>query len=388
MVSEERLIAIENRLNIMEQRVNVLDIGKKNVNIKIWRDPLDLLNVKTTLVRPESGVCTLKSQTWNPEKLLLRGRRHGKLYDGPNEDHTTNTYIEFMNIIMGEKDKRTFTYCFKSDGALNLCETLHEIDDNKCKHMYVCYDKQNICSAGIMVFKKVEDSFEIYIDNMSGTYFTGDDDTEILKNSIILSFPEGDNIGNNISTISPRSNKEDLEKFCSYDGYDKKNRPTQLFENSIDFGKLCEGENAPDVQLDDMQYDSGSEPATSVDSPVSRDSIGDGDVIDNELLMNQIPTESQPQYQPQYQDNIEIPQKKSSLTQRLRRSFGNLFGAKKYQKKKRKTSTGRRQRTKRAPMKSVNTRSRNKYSKKQRKIKHTRKRHYIKPTHSFTKNDI
>jgi len=62
--------------------------------------------------------------------------------------------------------------------------------------------------------------------------------------------------------------------------------------------------------------------------------------------------------------------------------------AKKYQKKKRKTSTGRRQRTKRAPMKSVNTRSRNKYSKKQRKIKHTRKRHYIKPTHSFTKNDI
>lgn len=388
MGSEERLMAIENRLNIIEQRVSVLDIGKKNINIKIWRDTLDLLNVKTTLVRPESGACTLKSQTWNPEKLLMRGKRHGKLYadDGTNEDHTTNTYVEFMDIIMGEKDKRTFTYCFKSDGDLNLCETLHEIDDNKCKHMYVCYDKQNICSAGIMVFKKVEGSFEIYIDNMSGTYFTRDDDTEILKNSIILSFPEGDNIGNQISTISPRSNKEDLEKFCSYDGYDEKNRPTQLFENSIDFSKLCEGENAPDVQLAGIQYDSDSDPATSVDSPLSRNSIGDVDVTDNELLMNQIPRESQPQYD----DDIEPPQQKSSLTQRLRRSFGNLFGAKKYQKKKRKTAKKRRPRTKRVPMKSVNHRTRNKYSKKQRKIKHTRKRRYIKPPppHSFTKNDI
>jgi len=377
MESEARIESIENRLNIMEQRVNVLDIGKKNVNIKIWRDSLDLIKVKTVLVRPESGACKLKAQTWNPEKLLMRGSRHRKLYEdnGTNENHTTNTYIEFMNIIMGEKDKRTFTYCFKSDGDLNLCETVHEIDDNKCKHMYVCYDKQNICSAGIMVFKRVEDSFEIYIDNMSGTYFTGDDDTEILKNSIILSFPEGNNIGDKISTISPRSNVEDLEKFCSYDGYDRKNRPTQLFENSIDFSKLCEGENAPEIQLEDMEYESGSEPVTSVDSPLSRDSMG-VDVIDNELLM--APATTEPLHQ--YDENQVIPRKKLSRTQSLRRSFGKLFGAKKYQKKKKPTKK-KKPRSKRGTLKKPKPRKKH-ISKIKRKTKHT-KRHHMKPNHSF-----
>jgi len=376
MGSEARFESIENRLNIMEQRVNVLDIGKKNVQIQIWRDTLDLINVKTVLVRPESGACKLKSQTWNPEKLLMRGRRHQKLYEdkGTNENHTTNTYIEFMNIIMGKKDKRTFTYCFKSDGDLNLCETVHEIDDNKCKHMYVCYDKQNICSAGIMVFKRVEGSFKIYIDNMSGTYFTGDDDTEILKNSIILSFPEGDNIGNKISTISPRSNGKDLEKFCSYDGYDRKNRPTQLFENSIDFSKLCEGDNAPDIQLEDMEYESGSEPVTPVDSPSSRDSMG-VDVIDNELLM--APAAPEPLHQ--YVENEVIPQK-LSRTKRLRRSFGKLFGAKKYQKKKKPTKK-KKPRPKRGTLKRPKSNRKNK-SKKKRKTKHTKRQH-VEPNHSF-----
>jgi len=209
---------------------------------------------------------------------------------------------------------------------------------------------------------------------MSGTYFTGDDDTEILKNSIILSFPEGDNIGNKISTISPRSNVKDLEKFCSYDGYDRKNRPTQLFENSIDFSKLCEGDNAPDIQLEDMEYESGSEPVTPVDSPSSRDSMG-VDVIDNELLM--APAAPEPLHQ--YVENEVIPQK-LSRTKRLRRSFGKLFGAKKYQKKKKPTKK-KKPRPKRGTLKRPKSNRKNK-SKKKRKTKHTKRQH-VEPNHSF-----
>ena len=229
----DKLSNVVDRLNTLEERINVVDIGKKNINIKIWRSPDNQINVQTVIARPEKGTCKLRSHTWNPIKLLTRGKAHKKLYNEKtqSETYTIKTFEEFMDTIIGDKGKRTFTYCLKSDGDLNLCETIGPEDDYKCKHMYVCYDKKHICSAGIIVFKK-EGGHMIYIDNMSGTYFTRKENLEILKNCIASSFPgEYDRIKNLIETINPSIEKggtqDERDIFC------------KEFGNSIDYYKIC-----------------------------------------------------------------------------------------------------------------------------------------------------
>ena len=339
MNQENRILYIEKRLDTIEQRLNVLDIGKKNVNIKIWRDELDQINVQTVIVRPETGRCELKSQTWNPIKLLTRGSRHKNLYnkDVENENHEVSDFKSFMNVILGEKGKRTFTYCFKSNGDLNMCETLHEIDDNKCKHMYVCYDKQHICSAGIIVFKRFNDSFKIYIDNMSGTYFTREDDPKILKTSIASSFPSDVGIEDMITTINPRGNERDKEIFCSSDGTDEQGRPTRLFENSIDFFKICDDnidyvQNRDDI-LPENDYSPRISEVSNMESTITEQPQEQHLQEPLELLVDPYPETETPDVYP-YNAPGGPPQEENnfSFKKSLKKIFG-LSGAKHYKKK-------------------------------------------------------
>ena len=334
MNQENRILSLENRIDTIEQRLNVLDIGKKNVNINIWRDELDQINVQTVIVRPETGSCELKSQTWNPIKLLTRGSRHKNLYnkDVENENHEVSDFKSFMNVILGEKGKRTFTYCFKSNGDLNMCETLHEIDDNKCKHMYVCYDKQHICSAGIIVFKRFNDSFKIYIDNMSGTYFTREDDPKILKTSIASSFPSDVGIEDMITTINPRGNERDKEIFCSSDGTDEQGRPTRLFENSIDFFKICD-DNIDYVQnKDDILPENDYSPRISEVSNMES-TITEQPQEPLELLVDPYPeTETQDVYPYNAPEGPPQEENKFSFKKSFKKIFG-MSGAKQYKKK-------------------------------------------------------
>ena len=139
-----------------------------------------------------------------------------------NKFISVNTFSDFIKTILNGHKTKTFTYCFKNNGKLYLCQTYSSADDLKCKHQFLCNSLSNICAAGIIVFK---DNESIFIDNLSGTYLPEKHNIMMLKESLMNSF--GKHIDNKIHIIMPLSNINDKNKYCEH------------FKNSVDYEKYC-----------------------------------------------------------------------------------------------------------------------------------------------------
>ena len=138
----------------------------------------------------------------------------------------------FYKIFHDRRDPKTggpatdvaFTYCYKSDGRLYLCNTVGPKDDAKCKHAWLCNKLEGIAAAGIMQFSKKGDTNIIYIDNLSGTYKTKDTDLDVIKDDFKNSFP-----GINIELLPSPGVVTPEDKYCDV-----------MTSETVDYYKQCE----------------------------------------------------------------------------------------------------------------------------------------------------
>lgn len=137
------------------------------------------------------------------------------------DDLFREIFDKLKTNINNDNNTLTFTYCYKSDGRLYLCNTKGKVDDEKCKHAWLCNKIQGICSAGIMMFSRNDKT--IHIDNMSGTYKTSNENLKILKAAFEISFP-----GININLLTPMEDNKKNEQYCDV-----------MTTDSVDYEFLC-----------------------------------------------------------------------------------------------------------------------------------------------------
>ena len=203
-------------ISIMNKFIKVLKFSKTNT-IKIFLKTPDI-----------TSDCKLKMKILGTpflKFLFHANKKHSELFKSDDViEHQISTYSELFDVVCGDEEKSTFTYCFKSDGRLYLCKVKTKENDMNCKHVFLCRKMGGICAAGIIVF--IKDIKEIYIDNLSGTYRTYIENIELLKNSLILSFSDISN--NKIKAIDIKKEKN-KKTYCN------------IFKESVNFKTICNG---------------------------------------------------------------------------------------------------------------------------------------------------
>lgn len=122
--------------------------------------------------------CTLKYyKYYDPIKMITSIYKHYEYFRNPVETVNAQNLIDIIKYILGSKKRIIFSYCLKNNCRLYLCYT--DKLGKECKHSFLCrkFDKSgNICCSGMILFEKIKNNnstqsaYNIYIDNLSGSY--------------------------------------------------------------------------------------------------------------------------------------------------------------------------------------------------------------------------
>jgi hypothetical protein len=175
--------------------------------------------------------CTLKYYSHNPIKIITSIYKHYEYFRNPVETINAENLIDIIKYILGSKKRIVFSFCLKGNCRLYLCNT--DKLGKECKHAFLCrkFDKSgNICCSGTILFEKLnnnnstESTYNIYIDNLSGTYKPLPSNVDKLI-ELLNKYNEDKKV--KIYFISTKS-EDGLKLYC------------KKMKNSENFSTLCE----------------------------------------------------------------------------------------------------------------------------------------------------